>query len=521
MDPLQRNALANGLREFANRPSPKDLAVFAESIGVALSMVEQVADEIWSPGEPVPRLLVDLGREPLRPGLHLAPHCHVLYQGWDGDVTVRTWIEGHLDKRGWQEFPRLDREDVGYWTLHQALSLMCDEGKECRPGTYLIHFECNFHSPVESGAFESSWTGWLRLTVPGGQSSRTLEIESDGHGLVNFNGVDLTKFTSVKLRAGDISLVNFQPFEQALDDEPKSDAGRQPSQVISIPLRRRSTARNLPERPVTTARFDLPDGRRVLLYAQDKLILGRNRPGNNDKPTDVTLRLLPRTEENMAISEGTLSRQQLIVTVRDRHVAVSDPRENDRRIAIPASIDGELIGPSSIVLKNGRTHKYACKLGDQYAIGLGIASYCDDRLADHLQIQLTQLRNQIRRPHQTAWQRDQAGVDAVRIDRTANTDSFNGRESYLMVLGAVLIGSSEDCPIRIDGEHVLPEHAVLIHSDGQFRLMPLGNALVSIDQRDLPPGQFTQLRPENRQWIGIGSLEVLLAPRAQFEMDID
>ena len=522
IDP-QRSMIANVLRaSFSGRPSKEQAQYMAANLALPEMQMLEIVDELWPtevvhPQEATPFLLIHLTKNP-RPGDHLIPECHIRYAGWDGQVIVSPRLVGELDELR-DKAPQIHSGDFGsgHWIFHQTISLTKD-GNDCQTGEYLMQFDCHFHSGTTG--FNSDWTGWIKFRVNDVRDNQVLEIESEGHGKINLNGVDLKRFTTLKFRAADRGCVNVQSFLEELSRE--TSQGTNPASqtsVVPIPLRPKGSPPP-PMRDNTAARIDLSADRRIVLFAQEQLILGRNRPDPlaTEYRTDVALRMLPRTVDNNSISEK-ISRQQLKISACDGQVEFKDMREIAQRAAKPATLDGLSLPATPIPMVPGRPYHYASTLGDLEQIGFDIIAIRDEQAADHLQEPLERIPR--RRNSSATWKRNNSQLDALLIERSRFSDNSDGREAYLMLMGAVLIGSAPHCAIRINGPGVRPEHAALVHWDGQFRLMSWGRAPVTCDQHDLKPGQFITLNPTPGHRLRFGEVEVLFAPRAQLEMDPD
>lgn len=525
MDSPEKTTIRHLLQaSFRERPEPEHLQRLVQETGLPAELVAEVTDELWpatpsAPAEVVPFLLIRLGDD-VRPGAHLSPEFHVCHSGWDGSAEVRALIHGPLDRRGWTDSPSLIRESAGYWVFHQSLSLT-SKGRPCPSGEYRLEFECRFTGSQQ--AYDSQWTGWMRFCVRDGSAGQTLEVESDGQGLVNLHGLNLKNFATIKFKAGANSLVNLQSFLSDLSDE-TGDASRPPGtgQPTMVPVELRPVADESfqpVERPVTAARIDLPSGRRILLFAQNRVILGRNRPGGLDaEATDIALRMMPRSPTHDAITRN-ISRQHVVVAAEDGQVTISDPRRTETRALYPSTLNNAPLKDVATILIPNRPHRFATALGAQggpaRGIGLDITSFSEPVNASRTQAVLERRRRE--HLESPPWGRDAARIDAVLIDRTANADEINGQESYLLVMGVVLIGSDSKCPIRLAGTGVLPEHALLCHWDGQFRLMAFPNRDVTIDGRKIPAGQPHVIRPGCR--VQCGQVEWTVGLPEQVGMD--
>lgn len=452
----------------------------------------QAADEISS--DIAPFLLIRLG-EDLRPGAHLSPEFHLLHANWDGEVSVEATIHGALDRQGWDDRPRLTDERNGYWIFHQALPLTVN-GVPCSYGEYRLEFECRFHSSTDQS--DSTWRGWIRFrVVDQGALGQTLEVVSDGQGLVNLHGLDLKRFNRLRFESRDNSLINLQSFLAAVEEATPKHSG-QDSQPSMIPVKLRPLSDKIGVRaaPRTNrqARLDLPAGRRVLLFAQDSVMLGRNRPHSAvDDPTDIALRMMPRSEFHDSLTRN-ISQQHVSVSVVDGRVTLSDPRRADSRNRFPAFVNRAPLGDARRVQHSSRSITYTTTFAEKLSdtdrpsqIGLEIQSFAEPEISRGVQSLLQSRIGDCR--SQPVWLREAAGLDAVMIERTANSDDLNGLEAYLLVLGVVLIGHDERCPIRLDGPGVRDLHAVLCHWDGHFRILPVEDAEVRCGSRVLKRGE--------------------------------
>ena len=442
-----------------------------------------------------PFLLIRLG-EDLRPGAHLSPEFHLLHANWGGEVSVEATIHGPLDRQGWDDRPRLTDERGGYWIFHQALSLTVN-GAPCSCGEYRLNFECRFHSSTDQS--DSTWHGWIRFrVVDKGASEQTLEVVSDGQGLVNLHGLDLKRFNRLRFEARDNSLINLQSFLAAME-QATLEPSQQDSRPSMIPVKLRPQedkigVRAVP-RPNRLAQLYLPSGRRVLLFAQDRVMLGRNRPHSAvDDPTDIALRMMPRSEFHDSLTRN-ISQQHLSVSVADGRVTLSDPRRADSRSRFPAFVNQAPLGDARSVPHSSRPITfYTTTLGERLSatepppqIGLEVQTFAEPDISREVLSRLPSPRHDSE--SQQAWLRELAGMDAVLMERTANSDKLNRLEAYLLVLGVVLIGRDERCPIRLDGPGVRDSHAVLCHWDGQFRVLPIEDADVRCGNRHLNRGE--------------------------------
>lgn len=468
-----------------------------------------------------PFLFVRLG-EDLRPGVHLSPEFHVFFSGWDGDVHVEATIHGALDKTGWNEKPRITPETNGYSIFHQSLHLNYN-GSPCPSGEYRLEFDCHFHSSRQH--IDTRWRGWFHFCVHDQDNAGpVLEVVSDGHSLVNLHGLNLKQFSKLRFESRDHALVNLQSFLSEVETEAARNSQSSASQSKMIPVALRPIVFDPPPPPalpVHQARFDLPDGRRLILLAQNKVILGRNRPNPHaaaNELTDLALRMYPRSEALDGITQ-CISKQHLLVAVSENKIIIEDPRRADIREAYPATVNNSPLTVPVQIRHSDRLIKYQTRFSstrpsDQPArqIGLQFQSFYEQQMSRTLLPQLEALTRG--HPEAERWLRDAANLDAVLIERAGNPDALDGKEAYLMVLGVVFIGSEPRCPIRLTDPSVEGLHAALCHWDGQFRIFSMGNSAVRCDGRRVGPGQCGTLN--SGKTLTIGDVELKLETASQF-----
>lgn len=461
--------------------------------------------------QPVPYILFNFGKGNLMPGDSLAAEGHLFFLGREGSVRIHMSIDGRLDKDNWKESPPPSRVASGYWTFPQSLSLT-HGGQFCQNGTYWMYFECIF-----DGSHHSAWEGRVQMTVSQSEGGPKLVINSGDHSLVNLNGVDLRKFSLIQIQTSGNALVNVQAMLEALQAEAAAnpDVSKQ-FEMIPVQLRRKDPPA-APKPPCSAARFDLSNGRRIVLFAQEELILGRNRPDPHahlDR-TDVAIRILPRSEQNDAISKK-ISRQHLRLVVEKGRVELHDPRDDTHKSAKPATWNGDPLPLAPVELIPERRYHYKTVLGQDERIGFDVFAFHDNRSAEFLQGLLSQIA---KTGSSTTWRRESSCYDALLIERSGFSDDYNGREAYLMLMGAVLIGSSPHCAIQIHGPGVQPEHAALVHWDGQFRLTPWGRAPLLCDGNAIHFGDLIVLTPRENHTLHFGETAVHFRPRAQLGLD--
>lgn len=528
---------------------------FAGNLGLAPEMTDRLVADLARPEEPrVPQMrgvaadsaplgssslgngqeksedpfiLIDLGQNQ-RPGAHLTAMFHVFWPGYAGKAHVSTQISSALKQPDWKQRPSLHREAPGYWSFHNSFFLRHQHENDHAYGEYFIEVTCRFPD-VSSNTCEC-WRATLRFEVVGADSdSSQLEIVADGQGLINLHGLNLTDYARVRMELRGNSLVNMQSFQDQLEKQAKAlpSAGTRksvkPIRMKPLPdgIESDEGAAPLPVgTPAARARLDLPGGRRLLLLAQETAVFGRSRTGvSSNTPgtaaTDVTLAFLPRTAERDRCTRG-ISRNHLAVRVGYRQLELRDPREAAPAADCPAFVDGTPLAKTFTRLLPSPPLHYATRFygtpdpsqSGGAELQLEFHTLAQDGPAWTAQTTLQHLHHtQLPSPTQR-WLRDRTGVDVVRVERTNNPDELNGVEAYLLVMGIVLIGSDEDCAVRLTGSGVRPHHAALAHWGGAFWCLPIGDAPVRLDGRPLKPQSAAPLATSSSLQVGESRIAV-------------
>jgi hypothetical protein len=456
---------------------------------------------------PEPFMLFYLGNA-VHPGTQLSPEFRVVFAGWNGTVRVEATLHEALDQSTWKTSPELVQEGPGIWKFFESIPLKGRDGLACLPGTYLVKFTCYFRSQ----GHVTSWRGGFSFDVTE-KESRELVISSEGNSLTNLAAVDLTsmlrKFSKVQINTGGNALVNLQGFESALKEAPPSGGGT--ATMTSIKLHEFGGFRPPPDQ-CTEGRFDLPNGRRILLYARSGVMLGRNRPNQpQGQPTDIALRLYPRDASRDALSM-LVSQQHLEIRAADGRIHLRDPRKPVSRDSAPAHANNQPLVEQVAIDHSEHGVNYTTYFKSGSGVGipapqLGLRIHSFRQPHSWVQDILTFLRFAVDQlDFGKAWHRDETGLDALLIERERTCDELNGREAYLLVHGIVLIGSDARCPLRIEHPSVQTRHAILCNWDLQFRIIPIDDAPVVCNGLPIRRGQVGTLRPGNVLKLGEAEL---------------
>ncbi len=499
---IRTAASAKGLPEFAARLlselkspqafTPKDQPVTSDDA----SQIEPFA-------------LIYLG-ESLYAGRHLSPECHIIYQGWDGVVDVQATLVGKLDREDWNTAPEPDRCGSGKWKFLQSLSLTHASGP-CQEGEYRIVLTCRFRgSSTQPG---SAWKGSVKFKVTG-NGSGTLEVNAGEQSLVNLAGVDvtslLTKFSNVKIVGGGNALINIQSFMTELAKSNTLERGGDAS-MATIRLDQLDEPWRV-QRKNVRGRLDLSPERRLLFYAQNSLTIGRMRPYSSDQThTDICLWLQPRGVNHHDDYTNAISRQHLQLSIQNGQVLLADPRDKATQTSVPSFIDGLPLDGSKQLgfATNWSTFSTILRPGqaEPKTVELRFRRFRQDESFAR-QVKSLLMSEFPSAESDNPWLREKAGMDAVLIERARMHDELDGREAYLMVLGAVMIGTNPDCPIRIQQDGIQPDHAILSYWNGHFRIIPFNDAVVRSNGRHIRPGHVGTLALGDSLQLGSISLKL-------------
>ena len=511
------------IRDIANRGG---FAEFADRLVVEL-INPLPTPAVAQPSTPVvePFMLFCLS-DRVRAGEQLSPECHVVYEGWDGTVEVSALLSEALDRRNWDPNPTITSfYDSNRWRFNETLQLTRDNN-DAPSGEYLIAFTCHFTASQLNQ--DSWWYGTFKFRVTG-EKSGELVISSEGNSVVNLAGnLDslLRKFHTIRIDGSENALINIQSFESALREQSTEECG-EASKLMTIKLVRIKPPVPLEEweripRKCLAGRLDLPNDRRVLVYAKNHVIMGSNRPNSDDGHTDIALRLFPRSETRDALTR-LISRQHLEVTALKGQIQLRDPRGDSSRDAVSALANRTPLTESRSFPHTMLAINYTTSFGSRLSgsdevpqLGLRIQSFqhapgAVKRNQEKLEAILGQ------RDFQQSWLRKESELDAVLIERVHTCDELNGREAYLLVMGCVLIGSDHDCLLRIEHPSIRPDHAILCHWDGQFRILPIEDALVVCDDQPIHPGRIGTVKA--RTTLQLGDLKLKFDDPVQFGLE--
>ncbi len=484
----------------------KDQLDVLEQNGFPAEVVEQVylkfQDELDSqeqmPEGYAPRLLVDWCELP-RVGHQVRPEFSLICPFFNSKPELLIGVDEDLDHDPDHAMRRPQAEEIGLWTFTVPFK-MTTESMDCRPGRYLIDVAISFRD-VPSGC-PRFFRCKIRLNVPdlAAEDGGVLEIDGDGQSMINLQGHDLKQFSKVVLKGGEDSVINLANAFGSANDDGSADQ-QQPKTTFEYELKIDSEKQgrlpvlcqqNQERSRLKKGAFFFEDGRRVLIFTQKRLEMGRSR--NND----IVLRFLPKSEQNNADSRS-ISRTHFLLELTSEGIDITDK-------------SGSGIEVNQSVVESVE------KIRDFYAdttdIELGVTGSVN-RSFDLEMVTFTPGRDD--HPEQLEFWEEiycelvggrmsglsrqslAVGLNAIRFDRK---DDLADRESYLLLTREVLIGSSNECGIVL-AKHVPRPLAALRYINSSFWLEPLpGIENVQVEEAVVKPKTMVPLTPGMRVQFG-------------------
>ena len=177
--------------------------------------------DVNAPTISFPRLRVDWGQN-LTVGRQVCPQFHVdSPPEFTGPPEIDVMIDDRLDRPPHGRHFTVSRDADGLWEFDVPFGLTTN-GDDCRPGRYKLEIRAAFPSAAAGLPRYFHCLIYLNVLHPDESHGPTLEIEGDGQSIVNLHGGELSRFSTVRLKGGDRSVVNVQdlgPSEQAVSAE--------------------------------------------------------------------------------------------------------------------------------------------------------------------------------------------------------------------------------------------------------------------------------------------------------------
>ncbi len=477
--------------------------------------------EASPPTAPAPVLVIDWGANP-EADSDLTPEFNLVCPGLSSRPYVIAQLDGRLEGQYWQTIPSLRRENPAHWIFDEQLRLTVDARISGRR-QYLLKIRAIFYEP--GGGPARCFLAVVRISVPDPRQSdaRTLEIRGDGGALVNLQGSNLRDFAKIIIQGEGDAVINVQEGLQESPPRETSSVEDRPC-ILKLPFKPdEEFCRCLPWRPADTAaraiapgqRIDsaslkLADGRRILLLARGKALLGRERVDEHGgRVCDIVLRMHPLDCDSRRELSRLISRRHCCLELQENGLVLED---------FPSGCgtycDGVKTGQKVLFKKDDSVHRHTVVTGG--VLGLDVALHRDPtwredaRAADvgscfdaMIQSCLTKAAGGAMPPN--TWSsacRDR--IDAVRIRRLRRlpiadfysalgsvlspgqlagvrrvadcidlVDTLADREEYVLLFRTATIGSAPGAAVQLRGSGVADVHARVLHLGGGFWLEPL------------------------------------------------
>ena len=151
-----------------------------------------------------------------------------------------------------------------------------------------------------------------------------------------------------------------------------------------------------------------------------------------------------------------------------------------------------------------------------------VLSFCVRLIGGHLPQVCGGYEDTMSEPPGEMWGlADPAGPAALVLERAGNlgAEDENGSESYCLIYRAAVLGSAEDCAIRIGDKGLEPLQAALVYWGGQFFLENLSTTTeVLVNERKLSGRELIPLNWGDR--IRMARLDLQFVQRSQLFVDV-
>jgi hypothetical protein len=431
----------------------------------------------------------------------------------DAELDVKFDLDEQLDFMASHTEPTPNLNSEGHWIFRFPFNLTTG-GEDCNPGIYNMKLELNF-AGLADPLLPTSLYCDIRLTIPDADADeRVLEIDSDDKSLVNLQGLNLNKFSKVKLKGSGSGLINIlQGQSDETDDEADDSADDGITQAYTLQVASKDEVNKLWQSTEITQRsqvekacLSLPDGGNIILMAQHRIGFGRSRD------RDIVVRFLPRSADNDAKSRN-LSRLHCVATILDEGIEFQDKSSSGIEVNLEPVRESFRLKPETFHAET------------ELALGAMLSS-------KQLKLRLVPLESH---PHSAVYRKErrrltsfantshlrwgklwsvahQLKLDAIRIERDNNLNE----EQYIVICQQATIGSSDSkCAIVVKGTPKIA--ARLLYINRTFWLnKAVGNWEVSVDGHSLANNEMVPLSPE--QEIDIDGIKITFAAHAQLHL---
>lgn len=370
--------------------------------------------------------------------------------------------------------PSLNKTPEGHWEWFLPFALT-QNNVDCRPGDYILTVQIKFtgnSSPDAPRRLRKT----IRLVVPDpnkSDSDQVLEIDADGKSIINLQGMDLTRFGTVKLKGSDSAIVNALNMagEEASDMSDGENTESTGGLVHRLELEPdyKFEFESLKLNPkfgsgsrVKHASLRVRDtGNNIVLYTQSQLRLGRSRDA------ELVTRFLPRSQENDQDSRN-LSRVHVLFEFTEDGLVIRNQSSSGFEFNLKHHEQDEHVLLAKELVNEECELGLGKFLGSQLRlilVPIGNKSLPEmhglrERINDFAEVNHLRKSPLWRISAKTAW-------DCLRIERQNNLEE----EEYVVICQTALVGSSHKlCGIAVAGLPSVAAH--LIYLGNSFFIGP-------------------------------------------------
>jgi hypothetical protein len=412
----------------------------------------------------------------------------------DAELDVKFTLDDHLDFMASDTEPVPIRNSEGHWMFRFPFYLRTG-GTDCVAGIYNMKLELEFADLADPLLPQRLYCD-IRLTIPKADAAeRVLEIDSDDKSIVNLQGLNLNRFSKVKLKGSGSGLINIlQGQTGETDDEVDDAADDGITQAYTLQVASTVEGNQLWQSTEITERVHiqkaclrLPDGGNVILLSQHRIGLGRSRE------RDIVVRFLPRSDDNDAKSRN-LSRLHCVATILEEGIEFQDKSSSGIEINFEPVKESFTLKPEAF---HAETELALGPLLSSKQLKLQLVPFVSEQHSAVYRKERRRLTSFANASH-LRWGKiwsvgNTLRLDAIRIERENNLKE----EQYVVICQQAMIGSSDSkCAIVVQG---LPKIAArLLYINRSFWLNRLAGAWeVSVDGHSLASDEMVPLSPEH------------------------
>jgi hypothetical protein len=431
----------------------------------------------------------------------------------DADLDVKFDLDEQLDFMASHTEPTPTLNAEGHWIFRFPFNLTTG-GSDCVAGVYNMKLQLEFAGLADALLPQHLYCD-IRLTIPKADAAeRVLEIDSDDKSLVNLQGLNLNRFSKVKLKGSGSGLINIlQGQSDETDDEADDPADDGITQAYALLVASKDEVNQLWQSTEITERvhlqkacLSLPDGGNVILLSQHRIGFGRSRD------RDIVVRFLPRSADNDAKSRN-LSRLHCVATILEEGIEFQDKSSSGIELNLEPVRESFMLKPDAF---HTETELALGAMLSSKQLKLQLVPFVSEQHSAVYRKERGRLTSFANASH-LRWGKlwsvaDQLKLDAIRIERENNLKE----ERYVIICQQARIGSSDSkCAIVVQG---LPTIAArLLYINRSFWLNKVaGDWEVSVDGHSLASNEMVPLFPDHE--IDIDGIKMTFGAHAQLHL---